>query len=120
MRDGLQSRSAHDVMRLPLGHNSSRVEHNDLVAEGKDFFAIVGDEENRDAVILVPLAKIGHQRRLRWPVQRSQWLIEQQSAWFGDQPTRQGDALALPSGDVCRSPAAQTIDAEARKNFAAA
>ncbi len=48
-------------MRLALGHDSSSVEHNDFVAQGKDFFATVSDEENRDAVMLVPLAQIGNQ-----------------------------------------------------------
>jgi len=64
-------------MRQPLGHDSSRVQHNHLVAEGKHFFAIVGDEENRDAVMLVPLTQIADERRFRRTVQRSQWLIEQ-------------------------------------------
>src|ERR1700674_2481084 len=107
-------------MRSTLSHDSPRVKHNDLVAEGKDFLAMVGDEENRDAVMLVPLAKIRDERRLRRPVERGQWLIKQQCAWLGHQSARQGDALTLASGDLRRSPVAQTIDAEARKNFAAA
>src|SRR5260221_2082973 len=114
MRDCLQSRSAHDLMRLPLRHDSSPIKHNDFVAEGKHFFAIVSNEENRDTVILVPLTKIRDERRLRWPVQRRQWLIEQQGARFGYERARQGDTLALASGDLCRSPVVQTIDAEAR------
>src|SRR5258708_32927317 len=107
-------------MRPTLGHDSSRVKHDDLVTEGKHLFAIVGDEENRNAVILVPLAKIRDERRLRRTVQRGERLIKQQFARFGDERARQGDALALASGDLRRSPVAQTIEAEARKNFAAA
>src|ERR1700687_4903415 len=107
-------------MRLPLRNDSSRVKHDDLVAEGKYFLAIVGDEENRDAVIMVPLTQVAHERRFRRAVQRSQWLIEQQRARFGHESARQGDTLALASGDLRRSPVAQTIDAEARKNLAAA
>ena len=103
-----------------LRDDSSRVEHNDLVAEGEHFLAIVGDEENRDAVILVPRAKIRDERRLRRTVQRGQRLIVQQGAWVGYERARQGDALALASGDLRRPPVAQTIEAEARKNFAAA
>src|SRR5258708_5430485 len=83
MRDCLQSRSAHDLMRLPLRHDSSPIKHNDFVAEAKHFFAIVSNEENRDTVILVPLTKIRDERRLRWPVQRRQWLIDQQGARVG-------------------------------------
>ena len=43
-------------MRLPLRHDSSSVEHDDLVAQRKYFFATVGDKKNRNAVMLVPLA----------------------------------------------------------------
>ena len=107
-------------MRLSLRHDSSRIQHNDLVAEGKHFLAIVGDEKNRDAVMLVPLAQIADERRLRRTVQRSQWLIEQQRARFGHQRARQGDALALASGDLRRSPVAQVIDAERLEHLAAA
>src|ERR1700676_64308 len=107
-------------MRSPLGHDSSGVKHNDLVAEGKHLFAIVGHEENRDAVMLVPFAKIGDERRLRRTVKRGERLIEQQSARFGHESTRQSDALALAPRDLRRPPVAQTIEAEARKNFAAA
>jgi len=77
VRDGFQSRSAHHFMRLPLSHDSSRVQHDDLVAQGKHFFAIVSDEENRNAVMLIPLPQIADEQRLRRAVQRSQWLIEQ-------------------------------------------
>src|ERR1039458_10644599 len=49
-------------MRLALGHYYSGVKHNDLVAEGKHFLAIVGDEENRNSVMLVPPAQIADQR----------------------------------------------------------
>src|ERR1039457_2934228 len=99
-------------MRLALGHYYSGVKHNDLVAESKHFLAIVGDEENRNSVMLVPPAQIADQRRLRGTVQRSQWLIEEQGAWFGDQSAGQGDALALASRDLRRSPVAHVIDAE--------
>ena len=51
-------------MGQALGDDFSGVEDDDLIAEGKYFLAIVGDEENRDAVVLVPLAKIADQRRL--------------------------------------------------------
>src|SRR5258708_15435094 len=119
MRDCLQAWSAHDLMRLPLRHDSSCVKDNDFVAEGKHFFTIVSNEENRDTVILVPFTKIRDERRLRWPVQRRQRLIEQQGARFGYERARQGDTLALASGDLRRPPVAQTIEAEARKNFAA-
>jgi len=107
-------------MRQPLRHDSSRVEHDDLVAEGEHFLAIVRDEENRDAVMLVPPAQISDKRRLRWTIQRSQWLIEQQRAWFGHQSAGQGDALALASGNLRRSPVAQVLDAERGEHFAAA
>src|SRR5437660_12089262 len=100
-------------MRRALGHDSSRVKHNDLVAEGKYFFVIVSDEENRDAVILVPLTQVAHQRRLRRAVEGGQRLIEQQGARFGYQRTCQGDALALASGDLRRPPIAEAIEAEA-------
>jgi hypothetical protein len=91
-------------MRLALGHDYSGVKHNDFVAEGEHFLAIVSDEENWDAVMLVPPAQIGDQRRLRGTVQRSQGLIEEQGARFGYQSAGQGDALALASGDLRRSP----------------
>ena len=107
-------------MRLPLRHDSSRVKHDDLVAEGKHFLAIMRDEENRDAVMLVPPAQIADQRRLRRTIQRSQWLIEQQRARFGHQRARQGDALALTSRNLRWSPVAQVIDAERGEHFAAA
>src|ERR1035437_1686893 len=107
-------------MRLPSGHYYSGVKHNDFVAEGKHFLAVVGDEKNRDAVMLVPPAQIADQRRLRGTVQRSQGLIEEQGAWFGDQSAGQGDALALASGDLRRSPVAHVIDAERLKHLAAA
>src|SRR5450759_1862332 len=106
-------------MRLSLGHDSACVKHNDLIAEGKYFLAIVGDEENRDAMMLVPLTQIADERRLRRTVQRGQWLIEQQRAWFGHQSARQGDALAFASRDLRRSPVAQVIDAEQIEYFAA-
>ena len=77
MRDGFQTRSVHDLMRLSLRHDSSCVQHNDLVAQSKHLLTVVSDEENRDAVMLVPLPQIADQQRLRWTVQRSQWLIEQ-------------------------------------------
>ena len=64
-------------MRTPLRHDSSRVQDNDLIAEGKHFLAIVRDKKNRYAVVLVPPPQIADQRRLRRTVQRSQWFIEQ-------------------------------------------
>src|SRR5258708_19410395 len=91
-------------MGLPLRHDSSCVQHNDLVAQGKHFLAIVRDEENRDTVMLVPLTEIADERRLRRTVQRSQWLIEQQRAWFGHQSPRQGHAPALASRNFPRPP----------------
>jgi len=100
VRDGLQPRSVHDFMRLPLRHDSSRVQHNDLVAKGKHFLAIVRDEKNRDAVMQIPLAQIADERRLRRTIERSQRLIEQQGARFGYQRPRQGDALASPP-EIC-------------------
>jgi len=107
-------------VRLPLRYDSSCVKDNDLIAEGKHFLAIVGDEENRDAVMLAPLAQIADERRLRRTVQRSQWLVEQQRAGLSHQSARQGDALALTSGDLRRSPVTQVIDAEHIEHFAAA
>src|SRR6266851_5660265 len=100
-------------MGLPLRHDSSCVQHNDLVAQGKHFLAIVRDEENRDTVMLVPLTQIADERRLRRTVQRSQWLIEHQSA-------RQGDALALASRNLRWPPVAQAIDAKQPEHLAAA
>src|SRR5271169_2558558 len=112
MCDRLQPRSAHDFMRLSLGHDSSRVQHNDLVAEGKYFLAIMSNKKNRHAVMLVPLAQIADEKRLRRTVQSSQRLIEQQRPRFGHQRARQGDALALTSGDLRWPPVAQVIDAK--------
>src|SRR5260221_11453611 len=117
MRDCLQSWSAHHLMRLPLRHDSSCVKDNDFVAEGKHFFTIVINEENRDTVILVPFTKIRYERRLRWPVHVRQRLIEQQCARLGYERARQGDTLALASGAVRRPPVAQRIDAEGREKF---
>src|SRR5580658_4760531 len=106
-------------MRPSLRHDSSRVQHNDLVAQGKHFLTAVGDKENRNPVKLVPLAQIPDQRGLRRTVQRSQWLIEQQRAWIGHQGPRQRDTLAFSSGNLRRSAVAQVIDAEHSKYFAA-
>src|SRR5208337_1281913 len=107
-------------MRPPLRHNYSSVKHNDLVAQGKYFLAVVGDEKNRDAVLLVPPPQIADQRRFRRTVERCQWLIEQQGAGFGYQRPRQSDALALASGDLRRPPVAQVSNAERLKDLAAA
>jgi len=107
-------------MRQPLRHDASGVKHDDLVAEGKHLLAIMRDEENRDAVMLVPPAQISDKRRLRWTIQRSQWLIEQQRARFGHERASQGDALALASGNLCWPPVAQVLDAERGEHFAAA
>jgi len=107
-------------MRLPLRRDSSRVEHNNLVAESKYFLAAVGDKENRDAVMMVPLTQIADQRRSGRTIQRSQWLIEQQGAGLGHQSPCQGDALPFASGNLRRSPVAQVIDAEAIEHLAAA
>src|ERR1022692_1352278 len=107
-------------MRLALRHDSASLQHDDLVAEGKHFLAIVGNEEDGDAVLLVPLAQIANERRLHGPVQRSQWLIEQQGAWFGYEGARQSDALALASGDLRRTPVADVVNAERREHLAAA
>ncbi len=82
--------------------------------------AIVGDEQNRDAVMLVPLTQVAGEKRLRRTVQRSQWLIEQQRARLGHQSARQGDALAFASRDLHRSPVAQAIDAKQPEYLAAA
>src|SRR5580658_1005712 len=107
-------------MRLPLRRDPSRVQHNDLVAQGKHFFAVVSDEENWDAVMLVPLAQIANKQRLRRTVQRSQWLIEQQHARFGHQSARQSDALALASRNLRRMPVAQVLDAKRLEHLVAA
>src|SRR5258707_14872631 len=108
MRDCLQSWSAHHLMRLPLRHDSSCVKDNEFVAEGKHFFTIVTNEENRDTVIVVAFTKIGDERRLRWPVQRGQRLIEQQGARFGYELARQAATLALASDDLRRPPVPPT------------
>ena len=60
--DCLQPRRPHHVMRQALRHDFSPVKNNHFVAEGKYFLSIVGDEENRYAVILVPPSKIIDQR----------------------------------------------------------
>src|SRR5258708_19461645 len=104
MRDCLQSWSAHHLMRLPLRHDSSCVKDNDFVAEGKHFFTIVSNEENRDTVILVPFTKIRDERRLRWPVQRRQRLIQQQAARLGYHPPPQAATSPLPSAPFRRPP----------------
>jgi hypothetical protein len=107
-------------MRLSLRRNSSRVQHDNLVAESKYFLAAVGDKENRDAVIVVPLTQIADQRRSCRTVQRSQWLIEQQGARLRHQSPCQGDALSFASRNLRRSPVAQVIDAKPIEHLAAA
>jgi hypothetical protein len=107
-------------MRLSLRRDSSRIQHNNLVAESEYFLAAVGDKENRDAVMMVPLTQVGDQRRSCRTVQRSQWLIEQQRAGLRHQSPCQGDALPFASRNLRRSPVAQVIDAEAIEHLAAA
>ncbi len=120
VRDRLQSRRSHHFMGLPLRYDSSRVQHDHLIAQGKYFFSVMSDEENRDAVILVPLPQIAHQQRLRRTIERRQRLIEQQRSRFGHQRASQRDSLALASGDLPRPPIAQVTDPEQVENFAAA
>src|ERR1039458_1013635 len=107
-------------MRPPLRHDPPRVQHNNLIAQGKHFLAIVRHKKNWNAVILVPLAQIADERRFRRTVQRRQRLIEQQWAWFGHQRARQRDTLPLASGDLRRPPVAYAIDADLLKYLAAA
>jgi len=45
----------------------------------------VGYEENRDAVMLIPLAQIGDQKGLGGAVECGQRFIEQQGTRFGDE-----------------------------------
>jgi hypothetical protein len=107
-------------MRRSLRRDSSRVQHNNLVAESKYFLAAVGDKENRDAVMMVPLTQIGDQRRSCRTVQSSQRLIEEQCARLGHQSPCEGDALPFASRNLRRPPVAQVIDAEAIEHLAAA
>src|SRR5580658_3112291 len=120
MRDRLQSRSAHHIMRMPLRHDSSCIKHDNFITQRKYFLATMGDKENRDAVMLVPLAQICNERRLCRTIQRSQWLIKQQRARISHQSTRQRDTLAFTSRNLRRSAAPQMIDAERSKYFAGA
>jgi len=60
--NGFEPWSTHHLMRLPLRNDSARIKHDDLVTQSKYFFAIVCDQENRYAVMLVPLSQIVYER----------------------------------------------------------
>jgi len=120
MRGGFQLRGAHDFVRLPLCHDSTGFENHDFIAQCEHFFAIVRDQQNWNAVVLIPVTQIADERRLCRLVKRSQRFIEQQSAWFGHQRARQSDALALAARDLRRPAIAHVNDAECIEDFAAA
>lgn len=107
-------------MRLALSYDSSGVKHDDLVSQGKYFFTVVGDEENGNAVMLVPLAQIADQQRFCRTIESGQGLIEQQGSRFCYQRAGQCDALTLASGDLRWAPVARVTDAEEVEDFTAA
>ena len=71
-----------------------------LFAQGKDFFAVVGDVE--DGYLMTPFQarRSSSNLRLGYGVQRGQRLVEQQAPGPRHQGSRQRDPLPLPAGNL--------------------
>src|SRR5581483_8321081 len=82
-----------DVSVLESGHR---------LAQGKNFFPAVGDVKDGDAVGLVPGAQVVHDFGTSRTVESGERLIQQQGLGIYDQSARQGDTLALASGNFAR------------------
>ena len=77
----------------------SRVEHEDVFSQGKDFFAAVRYIKNGNAMRAIPLAQIVNDRSLGRAIKRGQRLVEQENFRIGDERAGQSNTLALAAGN---------------------
>ena len=69
------------------------------LAEGRDLLA-VGDEEERDAILLVELLEQSEHLPARYRVEGPGGLVGQDKLGIRDQGPRDGHPLLLPSGEL--------------------
>ena len=112
VRDGFLARRVHHFVRRALREHAALIKDDDAFAESKDFLAAVRDVKNRNAVGAVPGAQVVEDVSLGGRVERSERFVQQQDAGIGHERARQGDPLALASGNFLRATAAQPSDAK--------
>ena len=91
-----------DLVRRADLLDAALVHHHDPVGELERFLLVVGDEEARDAELVVQLAQPAAQLAAHARVERAERLVEQQHARLHRERARERDALALPAGELGR------------------
>jgi hypothetical protein len=103
LSDGLVDGGRHHLMRRTIGNDVSSVEHERSFSQSENFLTAVCDVEDRDAVGLIPLAKVGNYFRFRRRIERSQRFVEQEYFGIRNQGSRQGDTLAFSARDLAHA-----------------
>src|SRR5271165_5382058 len=93
-----------DIVRGALRHDPSRLQHNNVLAEGQYILVVVSDIENWNSAHRIPGPQVIHDARLGDGVERGERFVEQQDPWPPHQRASQCDALALSAGDFARTP----------------
>ena len=85
----------------------AEVHHGDAVAEELDRGEVVGDEQAREAELLLQVAQQVEDGRLHGDVERRHRLVGDQQARRDAERPREADALALPARELVRVAVAQ-------------
>ncbi len=73
------------------------LEHTDLIADGKGFFLVMGDQDGADATGFEDVPHLMAEAPAQVDVEVGEWLVEQQQFRLRRQRARQRDTLLLPA-----------------------
>ncbi len=87
--------------------NSAVCKSDDALADGVNFFTIVGHIKNRDAVGGVPGAQVFEDGAAQGGIEAGERFVEEQDARTSDQGAGEGDALLFAAGKFRRAASQQ-------------
>ena len=85
-------------------------ECHDSLADGVDFFAIVGDVKDRNAIGVIPGAKVFEYGTAQGGIEAGERFIEKQNSGAGDEGAGEGNALLFAAGEFGGAPGQQILD----------
>ncbi|MDT4852710.1 hypothetical protein FQZ97_869520 [compost metagenome] len=101
-RHELAGRAVVDLVRRADLFDAAVVHHHHGVGQGHRLFLRMGDMDEGQAELALPVAQFGTHLDAQEGVERGERLVEQQHAGLGDERTRQRHALLLAAGEFAR------------------
>ena len=96
------ARTLEELMLRPAGDHLAAVEHQQIAAEAEGFFHVVRYKDHHAVVVGQRLAKLLFHLPPQMRIERRKGLIEEQRVRLDGHASRNGHALPLPAGDLCR------------------